>query len=105
MENVFVYFYSKKIPSEFLVVQRAKINEQKVTSNEQKITSNERKVSPPPTDLRTWYIHLCILRSFYSIFLLHSPVLQKAIKRQLVFTGNMLAFIDIIFGMKYVFLL
>ena len=33
MENIFVYFYSKKKnPSEFLVEQRAKSNEQQATS-------------------------------------------------------------------------
>ena len=32
MEKYFVYFYSKKIPSEFLVKQQVKSNKQKVTS-------------------------------------------------------------------------
>ena len=45
MENLFLLLL-KKNPSEFLVEQRVKSNEEraKVTSNEQKVTSNEQKV-------------------------------------------------------------
>ena len=45
MENIFICFYSKKIPSEFLVEQLVKSNEQRAKSNEQKVTSNEWKVT------------------------------------------------------------
>ena len=43
MENFFVYFYSKKNPSEFLVEQRLKSNEQRAKSNEQRLKSNEQR--------------------------------------------------------------
>ena len=44
MENIFAYFDSKKIPSEFLVEQRVKSNEQRAKSNEQRAKSNEQRV-------------------------------------------------------------
>ena len=39
MENFFVYFYSKKVPSEFLVEQQVASNEQRAKTNEQQATS------------------------------------------------------------------
>ena len=46
MENFFVYFYSKKIPQNFLLSNKQKVtsNEQKVTNKEQKVTRNEQKL-------------------------------------------------------------
>ena len=41
MENFFVYFYSKKVPSEFLVKQQVASNEQRAKTNEQQATSNK----------------------------------------------------------------
>ena len=34
MDNFFVYFYSKKVPSEFLVEQQVKSKEERAKSNE-----------------------------------------------------------------------
>ena len=45
MENFFVYFYSKKNPSEFLVEQRVKSNEQQAKSNDQRVKSNVQNVT------------------------------------------------------------
>ena len=44
MENLLCTFTQKKNPSEFLVEQRGKSNEQ-AKSNEQEVTSNEQKVT------------------------------------------------------------
>ena len=46
MKNFFVYFYSKKDPSKFLVEQRVKSNEQRAKSDEQRATS----FTSTPTD-------------------------------------------------------
>ena len=43
MENLFVYFHSKKNLSEFLVEQRVKISEQRAKGNEQQARSNDQQ--------------------------------------------------------------
>ena len=43
MENFFVYFYSKKISSEFFVEQRAKSNQERAKTNDQQAKSNEQR--------------------------------------------------------------
>ena len=45
MENFFVYFYSKKNPSEFLVEQRVESNEQQAKSNDQRVKTNVQNVT------------------------------------------------------------
>ena len=42
MGKFFVYFYSKRNPSEFLVKQKETSQEQKVTSKEQKVKNNKQ---------------------------------------------------------------
>ena len=43
MKSFFVYFYSNKNPSEFLVEQRAKSNDQRAKTNERRAKNNEQR--------------------------------------------------------------